>query len=557
MTTANTEAGLTQKYRSFRHLLRNRLVIYLGTAIMLAGATFSVISRSTTNTIVHESLECSGVSIAGQVAAWRADLLATTRQFAVGLSATPSLESRRRMVDSTQALPAWAKVTLADADGDVLAGRSDARAFSPRTHRRLRTGDDVENGIWSIVWAIDGGQFLVIRVPLANSGAIQVTRRAGIQLDHLGLTSTYDIRADRVQKSDALRVRVPISDSPWEVVISVRQRTVHAIYLAVAAGCVLSALMLYFLLPLFIRKVHLMVNGLKEAVQSLNTGDFAVRNGIAGSGDLGLLTERINHLASVLDGSFQEVESAAQLVSASAEEILSSAEAQEETASRQSTSLNETAATAEEMNLSAQQAASNAEEVVARTERASEQILELSEKAQQISRATEFIDEISHQIRMLALNASIQSAKAGRSGGGFAVLAAEIRRLADDTRNSTGEIEALVQDMQEATSTSVMTMEQTVESVKAIGLSMAQQNVATGHVTEAMIDMNTGMAQTVASTVSTVESGQDLNRLADTLRQSIAGVGGPSEITTGDTQSDDLAWDSEEQFEDMASPVSY
>jgi methyl-accepting chemotaxis protein len=553
MTAVNTEASSNPKYRPLRVILRYKLVISLGTMIVLAGGLFSLISAPTAGNMVRESLECSGVSIAGQVEAWRTELLGVTKQFAVGLGATSSLEKRRHMVDSTRALPGQAKVMLVDANGIVLAGRSDVYAIGQRLHRRLSIGEDVENGIWSIISAVEGGQFLVVRVPLGDSGAGEAARHADIWLDHLGLVSTVD----SVSKSDALRIHMPIHGSDWEVVVSARRRTVYAIYLAVPAGCVLAVILLYLLLPLIIRRVQLLVNNLKDAVRALNAGDFASRTNISGSGDLSLLTERINHLASVLDSSFQEVEFAAQLVSTSAEEILSSAEAQEETANRQSTSLNETAATAEEMNLSAQQAASNAEDVVERTESASQQILELSEKAQQISRATEFIDEISHQIRMLALNAPIQSAKAGGSGGGFAVLASEIRRLADDTRNSTSEIETLIQDMQEATSTSVMTMEQTVESVKAIGLAMAQQNVATGHVTEAMIDMNTGMSQTVESTVSTVESGQALNRLADTLRQSIDRVSGKSENSVEGTDHDDQEWDSDEQAGHMVSSVNY
>jgi len=274
----------------------------------------------------------------------------------------------------------------------------------------------------------------------------------------------------------------------------------------------------YAVLPRLLRRLETTIRGVIATVGAVANGDLSQRVPQAGDDELSELARSINQLARSMGRSLKEIESAAQAVASSAHQILTATEEQQRVATQQSASLHETASTVEELDLSARQASENAQEVVGRTERASRQVLALSEKAQQVNKVSEVIDEVSRQIRILALNASIEGAE---NSGGFSVTASEIRRLADDTRKSTGEIDALVQDIQESTSSAVMIMEQTVESVKVIGLAMAQQSVATGQITEVMTEMNTGMRQTVESTNSTVQAGEELNRLAQSLQQTI------------------------------------
>lgn len=90
----------------------------------------------------------------------------------------------------------------------------------------------------------------------------------------------------------------------------------------------------------------------------------------------------------------------------------------------------------------------------------------LTERSQEINRVLSVITDIASQTNLLALNAAIEAAQAGDAGRGFAVVAEEIRKLAEDSRNSAREIEKLVKDVQHDTETATKVIEVMNESIK-------------------------------------------------------------------------------------------
>ncbi len=90
----------------------------------------------------------------------------------------------------------------------------------------------------------------------------------------------------------------------------------------------------------------------------------------------------------------------------------------------------------------------------------------LSEKAGNIAGVIQTINKVADQTNLLSLNAAIEAEKAGEYGAGFAVVATEIRRLADQTAIATYDIEKMVQDVQSAVSSGVMGMDKFVEEVR-------------------------------------------------------------------------------------------
>ena len=546
-----TETGTAEVRKSYTKGLRTALSILLVGTIVIAALLADTVARLATGSLIDRTLAGSAHQVATTAGQWRNDV---KRQLNLVAHLTQSFQNRpaeelHSFISSVTSFGDDMSLIVTDGNGQILSDRTNAYGVGNDLPGVL--AEQIFRGRWRFASPLNGdGQpwgYVVLELPVAQL-TTQMLERSGMSFGILGpdglvLEGTdlppgislgglplNELQNHKAMDGTWVLYRAEISDDGWHVVQlaprSATYRSIMWIHIATSLGAIVALAGVFLFLPTMLSRLDKAIQSIGEAIKALTQGDFSKTMNEQGDDDVVTFARLINKLSGVLESALGEVEYSAQLVSASSEEILTSAEAQEETANRQSSSLNETAATAEEMNLSAQQAATNAESVVTKTEEASQQILALSEKAQQISQVTEFIDEISHQIRILALNASIESAKAGGKGGGFAVIASEIRQLADDARQSTGEIETLVQDMQEATSTSVMTMEQTVESVKVIGLAMNEQSVATGHVTEAMTSMSTTMTQTVENTRTTVSSGEELYRLAFELQQAINRVSG-------------------------------
>ena len=96
-----------------------------------------------------------------------------------------------------------------------------------------------------------------------------------------------------------------------------------------------------------------------------------------------------------------------------------------------------------------------------------ELILELSGHTQQIGDTVGIVEDIAEQTNMLALNAAVEAARAGENGKGFSVVASEIRKLADESKQATNKITSLIKEMQQATNLTVMATEEGSKEIES------------------------------------------------------------------------------------------
>jgi methyl-accepting chemotaxis protein len=294
-------------------------------------------------------------------------------------------------------------------------------------------------------------------------------------------------------------------------------------------GISLSVFMSFIL----IRGISRSLNGMQEFAETLARGDLTAHVEFNPNDEIGILAQSMIGMRDKLTNVVQQVRTNADALGSASQEISSTAQSISESASEQASGVEETTASIEEMSSSVKQNADNAKITNSMATTAAE---EASHGGQAVKRTVEamkeiadkigMIEDIAYKTNLLSLNAAIEAARAGEHGKGFTVVAAEVRKLAENSRLTAQEINSLAKNSVKIAEEAgillekmVPNIQKTADLVEEITAASEEQAQGIGQISDAVNQLDKAAQQNASGSEELAATAEELKGQAMQLQQ--------------------------------------
>ncbi|MCF6241430.1 MAG: methyl-accepting chemotaxis protein [Bacteroidales bacterium] len=285
-----------------------------------------------------------------------------------------------------------------------------------------------------------------------------------------------------------------------KLMINEAQKTKAGLIIFSAIVIIIAFLIAYLLI---INIVSPILKSIRFA-ELISKGDLSAKLNISQNDEIGTLSKSLNNMVETLRKMIGNIRAGSKQIYSLSEHLNSSSQIIAQNNHEQSSSAEEVSATMEELNANSKQNADNAEhsrEITLKSSKGIEDgnraVIETLEAIKTIKDKIVIISDIAKQTNLLALNAAIEAARAGDAGKGFSVVAAEVKSLADKSREAAEIIQGLSQKSVHIAEQSFNTFEKiipnikkTIELIQEISNASIEQSSGTDQIAHAIEQLN-------------------------------------------------------------------